>query len=399
MVDDESEAREDLETKLRKQNEYQVVSCNDPLTALKLMELMPIDVCLLDLTMPGMDGLELIDQLRSSPKTSNTHRSSLSRVLKGSGSDRAWRRRLHHQTSRQCAVVGSHQVLFTQDPGTHRRAQQFLPTHVLKSVLSNSMLLEQAIPADISVIVCDIRGFSRVSERIGPVQTIAWVSDVMNRLSQVILSNGGTIVDYVGDEIMAMWGAPIATTSHAEQACRCAMAIQAEVDCLVEKWRSKIHCEFSIGIGINSGLAVVGNTGSKLRFKYGPLGDTVNVASRIQGATKYLHSRILVSQNTASRIHTTLVGRRICSVRVQNINEPVSLYELRGDSAESSDKDHRYEKALKAFEEQRYDEAIQLLAQILTVDTDDGPSKLLMARVIQSQLGGSFDPVWTLPGK
>jgi adenylate cyclase len=199
---------------------------------------------------------------------------------------------------------------------------------------------------------------------------------------------------------MAMWGAPIATPQHAEDACRCALAIQVAVGGLVNKWRSVINSEFSIGIGINSGLAVVGNTGSRHRIKYGPLGDTVNVASRVQGATKYLHSKILITQSTASRIDATSRGRRVCAVRVQNINEPVQLFELADKSAnrprqESDD----YETALNAFESAQLSDALRILGRLIAQSPHDGPAKLLMMRVIQSELGGTFDPVWTLPGK
>jgi len=235
---------------------------------------------------------------------------------------------------------------------------------------------------------------------VGPVQTITWISDVMNRLSRIILHRGGTIIDYVGDEIMAMWGAPIASQDHASDACNCAMAIQQAAEVLSQKWYPTINTDLRIGIGINSGLAVVGNTGSKHRIKYGPLGDAVNIASRVQGATKYLRSPVLVTQSTYSRIDKTLRGRRICSVRVQNINEPVQLYEL---APCSSDKPmfqcEMYEDALKAFEVEELSEALSILAKLLTQDPNDGPAKLLMMRVIQTQLGGTFDPIWTLPGK
>jgi adenylate cyclase len=239
----------------------------------------------------------------------------------------------------------------------------------------------------------------QVSERLGPVQTIAWISDVMDELSRIILEHGGTIVDYVGDEIMAMWGAPVGSPEHPNEACECAIAIQAAVVILSEKWHSIVGSDTRLGIGINSGLAVVGNTGSRHRMKYGPLGDTVNTASRVQAATKYLRSTILVTQSTASRLDRSLLGRRVCSVRVHNIHEPVRLFELATCTPHSDDVCCRaYENALALFEAEHHSAAQGILAQLLINNPKDGPAMLLMLRVIQSQLGGDCDPVWILPG-
>ena len=220
----------------------------------------------------------------------------------------------------------------------------------------------------------------------------------MDELSHIILHHGGTIVDYVGDEVMAMWGAPIGSPQHSTDACNCAIAIQDAVKVLSEKWRSTIGSETRLGIGINSGLAVVGNTGSKHRIKYGPLGDTVNLASRVQGATKYLRSSILITQSTASRIDKRMHGRRVCSVQVHNIREPLQLFELTTCASQSFCQNcEAYEKALIAFESERHAEAQEILSRLLIENPKDGPTMLLILRVLQSQLGGQFDPVWKIP--
>ena len=174
-------------------------------------------------------------------------------------------------------------------------------------------------------------------------------------MSNIILSHGGTIVDYVGDEIMAMWGAPGESLTHPEEACKCAAMIQAEVAKLSIEWYPRLMSALEIGIGIHSGMAVCGNTGSKKRIKYGPLGNTVNLASRVQGTTKFLHSAVLITSDTANRISAQLRGRRICKIRVQNMSKPVELYELSMQSAENYREMVRpfnqyYEKALDAFE-------------------------------------------------
>src|SRR5262249_46112855 len=154
----------------------------------------------------------------------------------------------------------------------------------------------------VTVLFCDVRGFSRFSERLGPQKTIAWMNEVMNALSQCILDHEGVLVDYIGDELMAMWGAPVPQDDQRRQAARAALAMIAALPVLNEKGARVLAEPMNVGVGINTGPAQVGNTGSSFKFKYGPLGNTVNLASRVQGLTKYLNSRLLVTAATRERI-------------------------------------------------------------------------------------------------
>ena len=400
IVDDEPHARTDLEAKIKRLN-YRVVTCESSITALDLLKMHRFDICLLDLNMPEMSGLEMIQQIRRSGASCKT---SII-VVSGAREKRRAAEAIEHGADDYLEKPANEHVLQARIRSCLRNTdariselRQFLPPHVLDQVLDNKDLLEKPVPADVSVMFCDIRGFSRISEQIGPIQTIRWISDVMNTLSTIVLDCGGTIIDYVGDEIMAMWGAPVASPSHAEDACRCALRIQDTAAELSRKWLAVIGEDMEVGVGINSGIAVVGNTGSKQRIKFGPLGDMVNVASRIQGATRYLHSPILVTRDTANRIKSSLLGRRLCQIKVRNINEPIDVFELAGDVADRSG-DERYEEALADFETGKLDDSFEKLNGLLLSYPQDGPAKLLMLRVIESQLGGSYQPIWELPGK
>ncbi len=406
IVDDSSDARLDLEDKVRRLK-HRPFSCSSAEDALDMLSFRPFDVCLLDMQMPGVDGMEMIRRIRAKARTSHLP------IIVVSGS-------CHDSTGAEAIEMGAND--FLAKPAVERLLQarinaclrqtlarkaelaKFLPEAVIESVLLDDSVLHIPKVADITVMVCDIRGFSKISETRNPVETIRWISDVMNRLSDIILTQGGTIVDYVGDEIMAMWGAPGESLTHPEEACKCAMMIQLEVAKLSIEWYPRLITSLEIGIGIHSGMAVCGNTGSKQRIKYGPLGNTVNLASRVQGATKYLHCSVLVTSDTANRVSSQMRGRRICRIRVQNMTRPVELYELVLESSENYRERIRplnqyYEKALEAFEGQDIPEALKRTAQILVNHPDDGPTKLLMLRVLQASLEQKFDPVWTMPGK
>ena len=155
---------------------------------------------------------------------------------------------------------------------------------------------------EVSLLFCDIRGFSRISERLGPRGTVQWIGDVMGVLSDCVLAHAGVLVDYIGDELVAMWGAPAAQPEHARLACLAAIDMLKAVPGINQRWSTTLQEPMALGIGVNSGIARVGNTGSHHKFKYGPLGNTVNLASRVQGATKYLRSPILVTGSTHSQL-------------------------------------------------------------------------------------------------
>ena len=130
-----------------------------------------------------------------------------------------------------------------------------------------------------------------------------------------------------------MWNAPVAQPDHAARACRAALAMIGELPGLNERWAGRIGAPLALGIGVNTGAALVGNTGSRRRLKYGPLGNTVNLASRVEGATKQLGVPVLITGGTRGRLAAPFATRRLCRVRVVGIDAPVELFELHGETA------------------------------------------------------------------
>ncbi len=255
---------------------------------------------------------------------------------------------------------------------------------------------------EVTILFCDIRGFSRISDHLGPAGTVEWIGDVMGTLSDCVARHAGVLVDYIGDELMAMWGAPAAQPDHACRACRAALEMWQALPALNDRWESKVAERFGLGIGINTGIARVGNTGSQRKFKYGPLGPTVNVASRVQGATKYLKSGVIVTAATNSRLDDEFFTRRLCKVRVVNIAEPIELFELRAESdSQSKSLSQAYEAGLRQFEQRDFQATTATLGQLLKQHPDDGPSLLLLSRAVNLLANPKveFQEAWELPGK
>lgn len=285
------------------------------------------------------------------------------------------------------------------------RFEQFFSAELAEQLTEHPDLLAGR-DAEVTLLFCDIRGFSRISERLGPAGTMEWINDVLGAASECVIRRQGVLVDYVGDELLAMWGAPPSQPDHARLACLAAIDIWQTLPELNERWARRCQEPTTVGIGVNSGMARVGNTGTQRKFKYGPLGNTVNVCSRVQGATKYLKTGILVTSATHESLDNSLACRRLCQVRMLNIAQPITLYELCPQpSKEWRATAARYEEALDEFEQQRFSRATAILGELLEVSSDDGPATVLLSRaasLLADQLAGraaAFDPVWELPGK
>ncbi len=404
IVDDDWEDC-NLQEQMLESYGHTATSCRRPERAIAMLRKDAFDICLIDLNMPTMSGWELLKNIKTDAATK--HLPVI--VVSGMDEDESATRAISLGADDFITKPVNYSLLaarivncLSRSRLHQRELMRFLPTPVVDEIRRHPHRLQQGQEATVTVMFCDIRNFSRFSEGMSPSETIRWISDVMEQLSQTILDDGGTLVDFVGDEVMAMWGAPQSRGDHAEAACRCALRIQNCVRKLSLKWQDQLGDQMRVGIGIHSGIVSVGNTGSPQRFKYGPLGNTVNLGSRVQGAGKYLRSDILITKETRRQIPRDMEARRLCSVRVNNINRPVHLFELSTDSSpELRTRDREYEHALNDFETGQFTAAVMKLGKILTQYPEDGPSLLLMNRLIEAKLfaGSDFDPVWHLPGK
>jgi adenylate cyclase len=254
----------------------------------------------------------------------------------------------------------------------------------------------------VTILMCDISGFSRISEKLGPVRTVEWIVDVMSDLSQCVLERAGIVVDYAGDGLMALWGAPEDQSDHAVKACDAALAMFDVLPKLNARWQPVLQEPLSFGVGVNSGIAQVGNVGSRIKFKYGALGNTVNLASRVQGATKYLKVPLLITDTTQALLEDHFPTRRLCQARVINIAQPVTLFELKGSGDEGwVGLKMAYEHALEEFSQKKFHQACRTLGRLMMDHPGDGPALVLLARAVACLVDepDPFDPVMVLTGK
>ena len=258
---------------------------------------------------------------------------------------------------------------------------------------------------EVTVLFADIRGFSAISEKIAPRLACELIRDVMQHLTARIMETSGVVVDYIGDGLLAMWNAPLEQPDHAVRACRAALQMRDGLPELNRRWEGRVGRAIGLGVGINSGAALVGNTGSHQKFKYGPLGHTVNLASRVEGATKHLGVSLLVTGSTRKLLGSSFATRRLCRARVVGIDGDVELHELHAETAtpEWHHRSESYERALALYEAGEWSNAAQAVFPILTATGGgyDLPGLTLLGRAVECLKShpASFDPVLELKSK
>jgi adenylate cyclase len=213
---------------------------------------------------------------------------------------------------------------------------------------------------ELTVLFSDIVGFTSISESLQPRELSQFINDYLTAMSMVIRNNRGTLDKYIGDAIMAFWGAPVDDPEHARQGVISAMAMQAELDKLRVQMLERGWPEIRIGIGVNTGNMRVGDMGSKLRKAYTVMGDAVNLGSRLEGLTRIYGVPIIVGPQTKQAVKD-IVFREIDRVKVKGKDEPVDIYEPIGMDGQVDkklmDEIKLWHKALRAYRAQNWDEA------------------------------------------
>ncbi|TGN21081.1 adenylate/guanylate cyclase domain-containing protein [Leptospira idonii] len=183
---------------------------------------------------------------------------------------------------------------------------------------------------EITIFFSDVRGFTTISEALGPEDLVKLLNEYLSAMTDIIIQYKGTIDKYMGDAIMAFWGAPVPLEDHAYYACVAALAQLDHLKTLQKKWEERNVPVIDIGIGLNSGPAVVGNMGSSHRMEYTCMGDTINLGSRLEGSNKMYETNIIISEYTYEKVKDRVVARELDLVRVKGKTQPVRIYELLG---------------------------------------------------------------------
>lgn len=237
------------------------------------------------------------------------------------------------------AVLGCYVIVtayrFVREEGERRRIRQLFGRYVSDDVVKEIVDSEEGVALGgkrqlVTILFSDIRGFTPMSERMQPEEVVSLLNEYFEAMTAVIFASGGTIDKYVGDCIMALWGAPLPAPDDAARAVRAAVLMRQALADLQEKHRAAGKEPFDTGVGINTAEVVVGNIGAQRRLDYTVIGDGVNLAARLESATKELGASIVISSETYQLVQEQVIARLLPLITVKGKEHPVQTYEVLG---------------------------------------------------------------------
>jgi adenylate cyclase len=266
-----------------------------------------------------------------------------------------------------------------------RTFSQYMDTKVADYLLRNPNLIKPGGRVmRVAIFFADIAGFTSLSEKNSADRVATMLHRVLNSLTEVIIKGNGVIDKYIGDCIMAFWGAPIDTNRDEINACYSAIRCLDALDEINKEFRAEGFPEIGIRIGVHSGDAIAGNIGSDRLFHYTVIGDAVNLASRLESVNKFFKTRIIVSEDTLKETGDIFFARELGFIEVKGKTVPVKIFELISEM-EKTQPDKRqmvafFKQAMDHYMERRWHEAIEIFNKILENYPHDWPSELYKKR-------------------
>lgn len=306
------------------------------------------------------------------------------------------------------ALTGAYRYgLATRERRMIKRAfQHYVAPAIVDQMLNDpSKLKLGGEEYDVTVLFSDLEGFTTMSEHLTPSELSAHLGEYFKDMLDVLLPHGGTLDKLIGDAIMMYFGCPIPDTRHASRACRGALAMQARMVALNERWGRESLPRLRTRIGINTGRAVAGNMGTDTIFNYTIIGDCVNLASRLEGANKEYRTLIIIGEETWRIVRDEFETRELDWIRVKGKSQPVAIYEL---VAEAGGLDPVRQHLVMAFAEglrlyraQQWAAARAAFVEAQLIDSQDGPSAVFASRCAyyETHPPDTWDGVYVMQGK
>lgn len=244
-----------------------------------------------------------------------------------------------------------------------------------------------------TILFTDLAGFTSISEKMTPHELVSFFNEYFTLMLEEIFEHRGVLDKLIGDAIMAFWGIPIRTTTHAFDACLAALSMQQRMEPFNKQWMEKGFPNLFMRIGINTGVMVAGNMGSRQLFNYTVMGDTVNLGSRLEGANKIYGTSIMISEPTYEEVKDRMETRELDLLAVKGKEKPIAVYELiglKGDNVVNNLKLkemlQHYRDGLRFYKDMHWDRAIDQFKKSLELFPAEGPSKLYIDRCQAFQL-------------
>jgi adenylate cyclase len=305
--------------------------------------------------------------------------------------------------------IGSMLVLedITSEKRIRSTMARFMSPEVAEQLLAEGETVLGGKDQKVSVLFSDVRDFTSMSEALGARETVSMLNEYFERMVDVILGHRGVLDKFIGDAVMALFGVPFNGEHDADDAVRVANTMFVALRELNVERRRDGRAPLDIGVGIATGVVVVGNIGSTKRMEYTAIGDPVNLASRLESATKYYGAKILISETTRAELGSKTLLREIDLLRVQGKKEPVAIYEAMDHLTEETFPNlspvvERYAEGIRQYRNREFKDALACFQEALVLNAADQPSRLYVDRCehfIATPPPPDWDGVWTLTSK
>jgi len=265
---------------------------------------------------------------------------------------------------------------------------RYVPKELVNQVIENPESLKLGgDKKELTVLFSDLAGFTTISEGMPPEELVPYLNEYLTEMTDLVFKHRGTLDKYIGDAIMAFWGAPLEDPKHAYNACACVIEMQELMVRLQEKWKITGKPITSTRYGVNTGNMVVGNVGSAERFNYTVLGDSVNLAARLEPANKNFGTNVMISEFTYKYIKDDFICRELDRLIVKGKSTHVKVYELmakKGDKIATSELNtalNLYVSGLQFYYKRNWADAKKSLQEVLEIIPNDGPSITYIKRI------------------
>ena len=355
-VDDEEQNLISMKATFRK--DYNVFTAIGGKEGLKVMKEHDIQIVITDQRMPGMTGVEFLEVVV--PEYPDTIRilltgfSDVEAIIGAINSGRIFRyitkpwdenelrmtfenaRQLYDLQKRNNQLLHELRQKVEEQEKTLKLFMKYVPEAIVQQTLKNSedSLLGGEL-RNVAVLFCDIRGFTNVSENLSPKEVVSFLNDYYSIMTACIKQYNGSVTQFVGDEIFAVFGAPVASSNNEERAVFCALEMLEGTKLLNKKYNKRFEREIQVGIGLNSGEAIAGNLGCEDRIGYSVTGDTVNTGKRIESLTKGKPNSILISENIFKKTEKYLICEVWEPIHVKGKKEKIVVYEVLGKKSQN----------------------------------------------------------------
>jgi len=274
-----------------------------------------------------------------------------------------------------------------------RTFSQYMDKTIVEHVLQNpDIVIPGGKKARVTVLFADIAGFTTISERNTPEDTALMLHRVLNELTEVVIEEKGVVDKYIGDCIMAFWGSPLETPKDEINACRCSLKFIEAIGGINGIFDQEGIPPVAIRVGLHTGDAIAGNMGSVRLFDFTVVGDTVNLASRLESVNKVFGTSIIASEHTLKKTYDLFLSRSLGPIEVKGKSEPVVIHEVLCEAVDApgalTRKVGLYNRAFGNYREQRFAEAVELFDALLEEFPHDGPSEFYRRRA--ESLAGNF---------